>query len=126
MVYGLYLLSISLLSVCDDFDVSLLILGTGHGHPAEVDFCVDVLDRELGKISREMEEDQAFTTAHILRDAQFQFQLQPIFTGVANHVYSLQSLEPLRQGGASTPSINVVHYVSDPPHVGTTPSDSIK
>ncbi|KFZ13542.1 hypothetical protein V502_06546 [Pseudogymnoascus sp. VKM F-4520 (FW-2644)] len=87
-------------------------LSSGHGHPAEVDFCVDVLDRELGKISREMEEDQAFTTAHILRDAQFQFQLQPIFTGVANQVYSLQSLEPLRQGGASTSSINVVHYTA--------------
>ncbi|OBT61144.1 hypothetical protein VE03_09560 [Pseudogymnoascus sp. 23342-1-I1] len=85
-------------------------LSLGHGHPASEISCLDVLDRELGEISKEIEKDKALQTTQILQDIRFQIQFTP--TDTASHTLSLPSLETPRQGGVSTPSINIAHYAA--------------
>lgn len=105
------------------FDVPLLILGTGHGQSASEVSCLDVLDRELGEISREIEEGHSFMIMHALEDARFKSKHQPSPIGKAGYMAQLQCLEPPSLGGPPTPSMDIVHHVRDPPHTGTTASN---
>lgn len=107
-----------------DFSIPLLILETGHGNPAGDDSCYDVLDRELGEISREIEEDHGSQTTQFIRN--FQSQPRPGITGIANDMSSMQSIGPLQQGGASTSSIAIIHHVRGPLQAGVAASNFIK
>ncbi|ELR03547.1 hypothetical protein VC83_03424 [Pseudogymnoascus destructans] len=90
--------------------MSLQSFSSGQGHPAGEDSCYEVLDRILGEIYQEIEKDQASQTSQALRDAQS--QLQPKLTSTTHHIYSLQSLEHLQQGGAFASSIAIIHHVA--------------
>lgn len=102
-----------------DFDVGvpLLTLGTGHGYSGGYS-CLDALDRELGEISQEIENDGSSVMAQIFQD--FESQVLPRTTGIADHKHSPASksfIEPSRQGEAS--AHGNVHHVRDPSHART-------
>lgn len=101
----------------------MLILVTENEHPAGKGSCLDVLDRELGEISREIKEDDASQTSQMLQDADSQHQ--PIPTGIENEEYSVQSIGSLRQGPEASSSVAIVQHVRDLPHLGTAASDLI-
>lgn len=108
------------------FDVAPLILRAGHEGLAGEGSYLDMLDRELGEISREIGEDQASMTAHIFQDAYSKVQLESKFTKIPYNMRSQRSLEQLPQDEASTPSVTTIHHVRDPPHAETAASDLVK
>ncbi|KAL5348988.1 hypothetical protein ACLOAV_006414 [Pseudogymnoascus australis] len=92
--------------------MSLQSLSLGHGQSASGVSCLDVLDRELGEISREIEEGHSSMVIHAFEDAQFKSTLQPTTTGKAGYMTQLQGLEPPPFGGPPTASMSVVHHVA--------------
>jgi hypothetical protein len=89
--------------------------------------CLETLDRELATICSEIEEDQALMTTQLLQDTQFQLGMaDKSFSSVVSHMSSLESLEPVQKGKASSSSIGMVHHVRDLLHTGTAASYTIK
>ncbi|OBT82387.1 hypothetical protein VE02_08496 [Pseudogymnoascus sp. 03VT05] len=84
-------------------DMFIHSFSSGHGHSASQVSCLDVLDRELGEISQEIEEDHASQTTEAIRPG---FRL----TGTENLLYSLQSPGPFQQSWGSTSSTAIIHH----------------
>ncbi|OBT78224.1 hypothetical protein VF21_03071 [Pseudogymnoascus sp. 05NY08] len=84
-------------------DMFIQSFSSGHGHSASQVSCLDVLDRELGEIVQEVEEDHASQTTEAIRPG---FRL----TGTENILHSLQSPGPFQQSWGSTSSTAIIHH----------------